>query len=244
MSLARLQREFLEAILAAPEPADARLAVYHRGARANHEAALAAAYPVVRRLVGGPFFSEAAARFGDAVASVSGDLHAYGPQFAVFLARYPHARELDFLPDVARLEWAVHESRYAGEDGGFDFAALGAVPAEAVAGVHIHLRPCVRLMSSPHPILAIWEANQEGRDGTPARDTGPDRVVITRTRTLDVVPVAIEAGGPWALLQAFARGASLAQAASDCEAAGQALEPALRTLAQLDVLGGFEAASP
>ena len=242
MSLERLQRDFLGAILAAEEPADERLAVYHRGARANRAGALAQAYPVVARLVGAAFFSEAAARFGDAFPSKSGDLHAYGAEFAAFLARYPHARDLDYLPDVARLEWAVHEARDAAEDGGFDFAGLGAVPAQHVSQVRVRLRPCVRLVASDHPVLAIWEANQEGRDGTPEVLEGPQRVAVRRTRSLEVVPVDVGAG-EWALLEAFARGATLAEAAAECARAGQALEPALSSLAARDVLGGFEAAA-
>ena len=62
MSLERHQREFMDAVLAQAEPADSRLAIYHRSARANRAGALAAAYPVVKRLVGEAFFAEAAAR--------------------------------------------------------------------------------------------------------------------------------------------------------------------------------------
>jgi hypothetical protein len=242
VSLESLQRDFLAAVLAAAEPADARLAVYHRGARANRGGALALAYPVVARLVGDSFFAEAAARFGDAFPSRSGDLRTYGAEFAAFLAQYPHARGLDYLPDVARLEWAVHQARDAADDRGFDFAALGAVPAERVGQVRIRLRPCVRLVASAHPVLAIWEANQEGRDGTPEGLEGPQHVAVRRTRLLEVVPVAV-APGEWALLEAFARGVTLAAAAADCERAGQALESALRALAERDVLGSFEVAA-
>jgi hypothetical protein len=242
MSLESLQRRFLDAVLAAPEPADARLAVYHRSARMNRGGALAQAYPVVQRLVGEAFFGEAAARFGDAFPSRSGDLHAYGAEFATFLARYPHASRLDYLPDVARLEWAVHEARHAPEGEAFDFAGLGAVPAQDVGLVRIRLRPSVRLVASEHPILAIWEANQEGCDGTPAIVEGGQRVAVGRTRSLEVVPMAL-AAGEWALLQAFARGATIAAAAAECERAGQALEPALRGLAARELLGGFEAAA-
>ena len=239
MSLARLQAEFLEALLAPGEPMDAGLAVYHRSVRANRDAALAAAYPVVRRLVGAAFFGEAAARFAESFPSRSGDLHRYGAEFAQFLGRYEHARELAYLPDVACLEWAVHESRHAAEGGSFDYAALGRVPAERLGEVRIGLRPCVRLVSSPHPIVAIWEANQEGRDGTPERTHG-ERAVVRRDRALQVVPVAV-GPGEWTLLEACARAASLAEAAAECERRGLALEPAMKRLAAIDVLDTFEA---
>ena len=65
MSLAALQEGFLDALLHGGEPAqhvapvDA-LEVYRRNVAANWHAALAAAYPVVHRLVGVDFFAGAA----------------------------------------------------------------------------------------------------------------------------------------------------------------------------------------
>jgi hypothetical protein len=237
VNLARLQGDFLDAILAREEPADARLAVYHRSVRANHDAALAAAYPVVRRLVGDAFFGEAAARYAQAFPSRCGDLHVYGSAFALFLAQYEHARDLAYLPDVARLEWAVHESRHAARGGSFDYARLGSVGAERLGAVRIALRPCVRLVSSVHPVLAIWEANQEGRDGTPER-TGAELVAVGSDRAFEVRPVAVGTA-EWALLEAFAQGASLAEAAREFERRSLEFQAALSHLAALDLLDKF-----
>jgi hypothetical protein len=240
MSLARLQGEFLERVLGPYEPADGRLALYHRSSRANRLGALAAAYPVVLRLVGDAFFGEAAARYHETAPSRCGDLGRYGEGFSEFLSGYPHARDLAYLADVARLEWAVHESRLAPEGEVFDYAALAAAAPDKLDELRIRLRPCVRLVASPYPVLAIWEANQEGRDGTPARQEGADRVVVRREPSLEARPVAVEAG-PWAILAAFARGATLAQAAGECQREGADFAPSLAALVSLDVLGTFEA---
>ena len=239
MNLERLQRDFLATLLAATQPPDARVAVYHRSVRANRDGALAAAYPVVRRLVGDAFFAETAQRFADAHPSRAGDLHAYGAELAGFLATYPHARGLDYLPDVARLEWAVHESRLAAQDPAFDYAALGRVEANGLGGIRMRLRACVRLVASSHPILAIWEANQEGRDGTPARTEGSERVLVRRDPSNQVVPAALD-GAEWTMVEGVSRGLSLAQVAAECDRKGIGLGPALARLASLDVLAGFE----
>jgi hypothetical protein len=239
VSLERQQHEFLDAVLAANEPRDPRLAIYHRSARANRVAALAAAYPVVRRLVGQAFFDEAAARYGDAFPSRSGDLNVFGARFAAFLERYPHAQGIACLADVARLEWAVHESRLSPPGEALEYLALGAVPAAELDRVAFRLGPSVRLVASPHPILAIWEANQGERDGTPEPTQGPDRVVVRIDATLEPAPVAV-GPGEWALLQAFGRGERLAQAAAGCRELGYDFEAALATLATLHVLGGFD----
>jgi len=239
MNLARSQEEFLAAILAPQEPADARLAVYHRGARGAWQGALEAAYPVARRLVGDAWFGEAAARFADTHSSTSGDLHAYGEPFAAFLAGYVHAQALPYLPDVARLEWAVHECGQAASGVPLDYAALGSVPAERLPSVRMGLLPCVRLVRSPYPVLAIWEANQAGRDGTPDRIACPERVLVRRV-DLEVAPVAVDAG-VWALLESFGRGETLAEAAAHCERSGESLEVALARVATLHALGRLEA---
>ena len=88
----------------------------------------------------------------------------------------PLSDEARALGDAGRIEWIGPEG-----------SPLGRVPAERLGEVRIRLRPSVRLVSSPHPILAIWEANQEGRDGTPAHAQG-ERVVVRRNAALEVVP--------------------------------------------------------
>ena len=243
MSLERQQRDFLDAVLARDAPLDARVAIYHRSALGNRTGALAAAYPVVGRLVGPAFFDEAATRYAAAFPSRSGDLNAFGDRFATFLAQYSYARDLPYIADVARLEWAVHESRHCARGEALDYLALGAVPAEAIGEVRIRPRPSVRLVASTHPILSIWAANQEGRDGTPERSAGAERVAVRLVETLEAEPVALGGAG-WALLESFVRGETLAQSALACGAEGGDFEAALASLARLDLLGRFEATTP
>ena len=64
--------------------------------------------------------------------------------------------------------------------GTLDFAALAAVPAEEQPALRFSLHPSVRLVRSAWPVLAIWEANQPDRDGTPDRDEGADDVLVWR----------------------------------------------------------------
>ena len=237
-TLAHLQRDFIGALFG-ESPVDARMEIYRRGAHANLRGALAAAYPVVLRLVGAAFFDEAARRYAIAAPSTSGDLNEFGAGFADFLERYPHAAGLAYLGDVARLEWAVHESLRAADAPPCDFAALGAVAAEQQGGIRFRLHPAVRLLASPHPIVAIWEANQSGRDGRPERTEGPDRVLVRRVGLM-ASPVVLEAR-EWTLLDAIGRGASLDEAGSTIDdASGQVLAAALARLAAEGIACGFE----
>src|SRR5262249_35839478 len=151
-----LQREFMDAIAGADE-AQGRLAIYRRNVLGARRGVLEATYPVVLRLVGDAFFGEAARAFALASVSSTGDLADYGREPAAFLDAYPHARALGYLGDVARLEWACHESELAAEVPAFDFAALAAIGAEASGDIRFSLAPSVRLVASIYPVVSIWQ---------------------------------------------------------------------------------------
>lgn len=250
--LARLQEEFHRAIVTGEPGALAgriragrlsgaeRLATYARSVDANWRQALADAYPVVARLVGSAFFGEAARQYARAHPSTSGDLHRFGGAFAAFLAGYAHASALPYLPDVARLEWAVHESFHAADIGPFDLAALGRVPEGDHGSIRFALHPAVRLLRSQYPVASIWEANQDGRDGTPDRQDGTDCVIVHRPD----LEVRIErlAASEWCFVAALEAGADLESATQALgeEDAGS-LAAVLRRLVEERIVSGFTA---
>ena len=94
-SLRELQERMAQA-LAGPSPASAawpaeRIAIYRRNIAANYRNALAASYPVVRRLTGAAFFGAAVDAYVVAHPSRSGDLNVYGDAFGDFLVQYAPA---------------------------------------------------------------------------------------------------------------------------------------------------------
>jgi hypothetical protein len=216
-ALAELQRDFIAAVLDgsplahATSPRDG-IEVYRDNAAATFRGALAAAYPVVARLVGEAFFAEAVRRYMHAHPSASGDLHELGSAFGEFLDRYAPAGSLPYLPDAARLEWAFHESAHAADAPVFDFAALAAVPASSHGSLRARLAPSVRHLESAHPVLALWEANQPDRDGVPRVTEGGDCVLVWRE---GLTPMAQRLEpAEWRFLQALAAGDSLESAAA------------------------------
>lgn len=238
--LARVQREFLAEVFGEDVPTRAGLATYRASVLASLHGALACTYPVVRRLVGEAFFREAAQRFARAHPSTSGDLHLYGVQFAAFLEDYPFARELPYLADVARLEWACHESFHAGEATALDAGALAAVAREHHGEIRFRLHPAVRLVASAYPVMSIWEANQPERDGAPEVSAGAEHVVVRRDEL--TVRLGRFARDEWRFVEALSRGATLEEAVD--AAAGDAagfLAPLLVRLAADSVIAGFTA---
>jgi len=253
MSLAQLQRDFLAALdadaaatLARITPArpDAatRLDVYANAARAIGRDALRATYPVVEQLVGRAFFNEAVDRHLAAHPSQSGDLHELGAGFAAFLGEYSHAASLPYLPDVARLEWAMQRAFHAADANPFDLARMAAVPAEQWDELRFETAPGTAIITSPWPLLTLWRAHQPG-ESLPEDfdlDQGGETVVVHRegfecvARQLDAAALAILA----AALDGQPLAAALTNAAFNDESAGTLLA-ALRLLINEGILVDF-----
>lgn len=236
--LAAFQSRFLAALFEESPAPWAGLEVHRRNVAANFHDALAAAYPVVRRLVGEAFFAEAARRHALATPSRDADLHAFGGGFGAFLAAYRPARTLAWLPGVARLEWAVHECAHAADAEALAFERLAALPPDAHPGLRLRLHPAARLVASRHPVLAIWEANQPGRDGVPARRSGREWVLVQRAAGA-AVPRRLD-GREWRFLQRLAAGCPLQAAAAFGAQAPRRLAPALVRHAREGLLVDFE----
>jgi hypothetical protein len=185
------------------------LQVYRNNFFISLRQALADVYPVVRRLVGEEFFNQLARRFVREHPSRSGNLHDFGRELARFVETLPDLSELPYLPDVAALEWALHEVFHEAEAQPFDFSTLSD-PENA----RLPLHPAARLIASRYPILAIWEANQSDDPGTVELDAGGDWLIVFRDglerQILRLSP------GEFALLGALAQGMTLGEA---CEAA-------------------------
>ena len=218
LSLRELQTRFAAPLLgdsgAVNEP-DEPMAVYRNTIRANYRHALSATYPVVRQLVGVPFFDTVVDAYVAAVPSTSGDLNVYGDSLGDFLASYPHANGLDYLPDVARLEWAVDEANRAADADRtpeFLLAALAEVPPEKVTAQRFALGFSCRLLVSNYPLFRIWQVHQPGFDGdaTVEFGTGIDRLLVRREN--GVVVIERLAPGEFALLRALGDGRDLSGA--------------------------------
>ena len=169
--LRELQRTFADSIILGADVAGPsiiggklsaahRLEIYRHNVFANLRGALRDVFPVVQRIVGEAFFQHAADSFIRRTPSTSGDLNQFGREWPAFLAAYPHAQELPYLADVARLEWAWHECFHAADAALIDINRLATIdPADHGALVFV-LHPALRLLSSPYPLLQIWRINQ------------------------------------------------------------------------------------
>lgn len=202
-----------------------RLATYRRSVIGNLLHALEATYPVVAKIVGGPFFREAGRQYVLAHPSRSGDLNEYGGDFADFLADYAHAAELPYLPDTARLEWLIQTVYYAPDSPPPALQSLASLPPEAWARLAFEVAPAHARLDSCWPIADIWTVNQPGFAGDMAVDFSRSaRALVVRPQGL----VSVQALNPGeaALFDAIAAGEVLGTALASAAAIDPSLEPA------------------
>lgn len=216
-SLTELQTRFAAAILdgddgflAAVAPGGAaaaqRLEVYRNNARHSFRDALRAVYPVVELLVGAEFFAFAADRYRVAQPSRSGDIHRYGDRFGDFLAAFAPAAGLPYLPDMARLEWAMHEVFHAADTVPFGCGQLAGADPETFV---FQLSPDCRLLHSAYPVDRLWEMHQPGAVWDEAFDpAGGGGGMLVRRAGYEVAVERPGAAG-FAMLAALAAGAGL-----------------------------------
>ena len=139
----------------------ARVGIYRNHAFATLGASLRGTFPVVCRIVDERFFAYAAHEYLREHPPHSRCLVEYGADFADFLADFEPCKALPYLADVARFEWARNIAASVREAAPLPPQVLAEVPTNEAAYVALRLQPSLSYVTSPWPIEAIWQANQE-----------------------------------------------------------------------------------
>ena len=195
--------------------AEVAIGVYRNNYRGNLHDALAGAYPVVKLLVGDDFFRFLTKRYIEQHPSCSANLHHFGSELAGFIATFEPAGELVYLADVAVLEWACHVAYFADDGEALNLNELVQVPPERYPDLILHAHPSCRVVRSPYPIAAIWQAHQPGapEDFHIGLDGGPGCVLVSREDDIVQVTELTEAQATW--LERMQAGFSLGHATDE-----------------------------
>lgn len=216
--------------LRAPQAGLARgLQVYQANAGAAAERALAAAYPTVAALIGGESMAALARVFWRAQPPRRGDLGEFGSGLPAFIADSPTLASEPYLPDVARLDWLVHQAARAA-DAPATVQALERLGDTDPDRLQLLLVPGTALLRSRWPVVTIWQAHQPLPEGQPQP---ADRFADVRAA------MAVRRGEAAAVWRQgwHVRVAALGPAASDFTRAllaGQVLSEALDAAPDLD----------
>ncbi len=173
-SLAQQQQLLLEALLAWPagdamkniaiHAQDTRargLKVYQANGHVLAQSALQAAYPVVAQLVGDEGFADLARALWHAQPATRGDVTCWGGGLADFLQNSAQLQDEPYLPDVARVEWALHQGAGA-KDAEPDMSTLALLTTLEPEHVQLLLAPGCAVVRSAWPVASIVGAHLEG----------------------------------------------------------------------------------
>lgn len=191
-----------------PVEVERRFAVYRNNVAVSLSEALASRFPVIRRLVGEPFFAAMARLYAEADRPKSPVLAEWGEGFAAFLERFPPLAAHPYLGDVARIEYARGRAFHAADVAPVDPARLAAADPDRV---RLILHPSVTLLPLAYPAVSIWARNQPGGEAV-ALAPRPETALILRDATCQV-PVHAVGPGDAALLRAILSGKGLSAAA-------------------------------
>lgn len=220
-------------------PAAGRLRIHRNHHYVSLTSALAATFPVVARLVGEACFGALAREFIMLAPPASPCLFEYGAGFPRYLAAVPTLMGLPYLPDVARLEWAVNQARHAADASRLPVEALAPLQDCCFSEVVFVLQPSCRLLASPYPIDRIWRANQPEADVDAAvmLDLAGTRLLIHRDEDDDAVWCRLSIG-EHAFLAALTEGLPLGNAWARATTAERTFDGS-RTLSGLLQAGVF-----
>jgi hypothetical protein len=196
MPLAELQRRFhaalregsdggMESEIQADGLAPARrLQIYRNTARMLLTDALKANFPATCRIVDERFFAHAASEFIRRHPPRQPRLAEYGAELPAFLSGFPPASSLPWLPDLARLEWAMLACQEAEDAPALSAADLQEQPSGALARLRFAPHPACRLFASHWPVDRIRSfALAGGAESPPDLTADPVRLLVRRAET-------------------------------------------------------------
>lgn len=197
-----------------------RLQIYRNNIRSTLAEGLAAVYPVVQALVGPDCFRQCSQRFSAFQPPASGDLNAVGEGFAAFLQAEPSLAGLAYLPDMARLEWALHTAYYAEPQPILTAAHLQAMGEADPERLHFRLHPAVTLLALSFAVEGIWQAHQQAEMPNLQLATGPIFLMVSNPDGTPQFARLTKAEYEW--LHALGRGMSLSAAFDRVDGAEEA----------------------
>ncbi|MFP4080465.1 MAG: DUF2063 domain-containing protein [Ectothiorhodospira sp.] len=195
-----------------PAVATSRFNVHRNNLHAGLMETLAAAYPVVQRLVGEAFFRGMARAFVVRHLPDTPVLLHYGSAFPDFIAAFPPAASLPYLADVARIDRAWLRAWHAADATPMDPGQWAGVDPRDSPRLRFTLHPSLEVLESPWPAREIWQTNRHDHPPRPVDASGPQITLVCRPGL--EVKVHPAPAGMHPLVRALACGAPLEAAAT------------------------------
>jgi hypothetical protein len=216
----------LEALQITDSNVPERFGVYAATRLATLIRTLSLAFPAVQRLVGADFFEAAAREFISQWPPECACLDDYGARLPSFLQEFAPAAQLPYLPDVARLEWAVSRALHAADAAGLDVTRLAALGNAERAEVRFVAHPSISLLELRSPADAIWRAVlDQDAAALAAIELGEGPIFLLIERAAHGIQVRRLHSGAWHFTQRLCAGEPLHAALEGARAGGSTLGP-------------------
>ena len=188
--------------------------------------ALAANYPTVAQLVGAEWFRACAIEFIQMNPARSPVLALYGEAFPGFLAAFPPAASLPYLPDVARIDRMWIEAHTSRDEVALTSGVLRELIPAALAAQRMTFHPATRIGWFQHSAATIWvhHRSEPSSFGLEIEDCEEGLLL---TRPAGAVEYRVLDRPRFTFLDRLRQGAKL----------GEAAEAALQTDNQTDIAG-------
>ncbi|MBK7501578.1 MAG: putative DNA-binding domain-containing protein [Polaromonas sp.] len=195
------------------------LQVYHANAQVAAIRNLQAAYPVIEQLVGGEAFALLARDLWHQSPPTRGDAAQWGAELAQLISSIAELKTEPYLPDVARIEWALHNAATAA-DTELDVNSLALLTTHDPDAITLQLAPGTHIVNSSYPAASITTAHLYENPSfeelqAKLRKCSPESALIWRQGFRPSVAVCTAADAVF--IQNLLDGASLAAALDDTE---------------------------
>lgn len=167
MNLAEIQTCFAQSLLTAGSPPPpgvfaernsmvaGRFMIYRSNVVSSLISSLRDIFPLIEKLTGEDFAKNIFGSFIFSHPPRVACLIAYGGELPSFIGNFEPAASLPYLSDIARLEWALHESYYAPDDSPLRPEDLAGLMTGDLGALRLPLRSSIRLIESFWPLLEI-----------------------------------------------------------------------------------------
>ncbi|MBI2254698.1 MAG: putative DNA-binding domain-containing protein [Proteobacteria bacterium] len=186
------------------------LSVYRNNHRISLAAALAVTFPTVTKLLGADAMQVVAGRFLMLHPPRQPCVAEYGNDFAGYLEGEALAGELPYLPDLARLDWALNRARTAADAMPYSAQDLAAESSDQLGDLQFVPHPSLTLLESKYALPQVYQAIHGSTLATTAREGKPCHLMIWRQ--LQDARFAAVGANVFASAQAIAAGGRLIDA--------------------------------
>lgn len=135
-------------------------AIYKKNIEFNHISILKMVYPITQKLVGEDFFNTAAHFYCQHFPAINSNFNFYGAYFSEFLKTYPPIQKLQYVYEMAEVEWLLHHVYHSAPPITVTFP-IENIKKNDYAHLIFTLEEHCYLIKCKHTILGLWQSCQQ-----------------------------------------------------------------------------------